>query len=80
MHEVEREIMEKELGRLALAMLEGIHSADYLRPIVGQKTVFVIGAIKDVLDNAHKSYFECIEEIVQILWGAGIPTNRHDFG
>ena len=80
MYEVERNIAEKELGRVALALLEGIHGADYLHPIVGNEAVFTLQAIKDILDNERKSDFDCVEEIVRILWQAGIPTNRHDFG
>ena len=80
MLEVEREIAEKELGRLALALLEGIHGGDYLHPIVGNEAVFTLQAIKDIVDHEGRSDFDCVEEIVQILWQAGIATSRHDFG
>lgn len=80
MFEVERQIAEKELGRVALMMLEGLHGTDYLHPIIGNEAVCALQAIRNTLDNEHLSDFECIEEIVAILWNMGIATNRHDFG
>ena len=80
MLEVEKEMAEKELGRLALAVLEGLHGTDFLNPIVGSEAISTLQEIRDVLNNEHLSDFECIEEIVNILWLAGITTSRHDFG
>ena len=80
MYEVEKELAEKELGRLALAILEGLHGTDFLNPIVGNDAVGALQLIRQVLDDERKSDFECVEDIVDILWRAGIHTNRHDFG
>lgn len=80
MHEVEREIAEKELGRLALAILEGLHGTDVLDPIVENKAIVALQSIREVLDDESRSDFDCVEEIVNILWHAGVTTSRHDFG
>ena len=80
MFEIEREIAEKELGRLALVILEGLHGTDVLDPIVENKAIVTLQSIREVLDDESRSDFDCVEEIVNILWRAGISTNRHDFG
>ena len=80
MFDVEREIAEKELGRLALSVLEGLHGTDFLTPIVWNDAIGTLQEIKNTLNKGYLSDFECIEEIVDILWRAGITTNRHDFG
>ena len=80
MYKVAREIAEKELGRLALAVLEGLHDADYWGPAVTSEAIGTLQKIQDVLNNESLSDFECVEEIVVILGCAGITTSRHDFG
>lgn len=80
MLEIEREMAERELGRLALAVIEGLHGTDVLTPIVGNEALFTLQKIQDILNNEHNSDFECVEEIVDALWHAGITTDRHDFG
>lgn len=80
MLKIEKEIAEKELGRLALAMLEGLHGTEFLSPVVGNEALCTLQRIRDILDDERRSDFECIEEIVNILWYAGIATSRHDFG
>ena len=80
MYEIGREMAEKELGRLALVILEGLHGTDTLDPIVENKAIVTLQSIREVLDDESRSDFDCVEEIVQILWCAGISTNRHDFG
>ena len=80
MHEIEKEIAEKELGRLILSLLKGLHGTDFLYPIVENEAVSALQHIKDILDDEGMSDFDCVEEIVRILWRAGISTDRHDFG
>lgn len=76
MLEVEREMTEKEIGRTMLALFEGLHGREFFSPIVENEAVRALQAIRDVLNREEKSDFECVEEIVNILWEAGISTNR----
>lgn len=80
MFQVERELVEKEIGRTMLALFEGLHGQEFFSPIVENEAVCALQAIRDVLNREEKSDFECVEEIVNILWEAGISTSRHDFG
>lgn len=77
---VGRDLVEKELGRTALAMLESLHGKNCVIPAVETEAIRLLEAIRSVLDNENLSDFDCIEEIVDILWHAGIVSNRHDFG
>lgn len=80
MLEVEREMTEKEIGRTMLALFEGLHGREFFSPIVENEAVRTLQLIQDLLNDEEKSDFECVEEIVNILWEAGISTSRHDFG
>ncbi|MBP3521755.1 MAG: hypothetical protein J6J87_10490, partial [Oscillospiraceae bacterium] len=77
--EVEREMTEKEIGRTMLALFEGLHGREFFSPIVENEAVRTLQLIQNVLNDEGKSDFECVEEIVAILWDAGISTDRHDF-
>ena len=79
MLEVEREMTEKEIGRTMLALFEGLHGREFFSPIVENEAVRTLQLIQNVLNDEGKSDFECVEEIVAILWDAGISTDRHDF-
>lgn len=75
-----RELWEKELGRVALAAIEGIHGSDFLKAVVQNDAAVLLQAIQDILDNESLSDFNCVEEIVCLFERAGISTARHDFG
>lgn len=76
MLEVEREMTEKEIGRTMLALFEGLHGREFFSPIVENEAVRTLQLIQNVLNDEGKSDFECVEEIVNILWEAGISTTR----
>lgn len=79
MYDVEKEIAEKELGRLAMVILEGVHGTDFLNPVIGNEAILTLQCIRDILEDESKSDFACIEDIVEALWRAGISTTRHNF-
>lgn len=80
MFQVERELVEKEIGRTMLALFEGLHGQEFFSPLAESNAVRTLQLIQDLLNDEEKSDFECVEEIVNILWEAGISTSRHDFG
>lgn len=80
MYDVGKELMAKELGQLALGILEGIHGSDLLDPILGNEAVRILQSIQDVLNDEALDDFQCVEEIVSIFEGSGLSTSRHDFG
>lgn len=80
MHEVEKELAARELGQLALGILEGIYGSDFLDPITESNAVHILQDIQDVLNNGTLTDFQCVEEIVSIFERSGLSTSRHDFG
>lgn len=77
---VGRDLVERELGRTALTMLESLYGKNCVIPAVESEAIRLLEAIRSVLDNENLSDFDCIEEIVKILQRDGVLTNRHDFG
>lgn len=79
MQPINRDILAVELGRI---MLDSGLSAD-LENLMKQTrfhSAETLAQITAILDNTSLSDFECIEEIVELLWRVGIRTSRHDFG
>lgn len=77
---VDRELWEKELGRIALAALEGIYGISAFDPIVENRAIALLQSIQNILNNEDLNDFNCVEEIVSLLGRSGISTTRHDFG
>lgn len=77
---VDRELWEKELGRIALAAMDGIHGAGVFESVIEHDAIVILQAIQDILNSEDLSDFNCVEEIVSLLERAGISTTRHDFG
>lgn len=73
-------MMERELGRLVLELLEERGTAASAYPAAEQRALETVQAIQAVLDDEGRSDFDCVEEIAGILERAGAPTSRHDFG
>ncbi len=77
---VDRELWEKELGRVALRAIEEIHGGDALAPAVQTAAAGLLETIRGILDDESLNDFDCVEEIVHVLDSVGITTTRHDFG
>ena len=77
---VERELWERELGRMALKAIEDIRGGEVLAPAVEGAAAGLLETIRGILDDGELSDFDCVEEIVSALSRAGISTSRHDFG
>lgn len=77
---VERELWERELGRMALKAIEDIQGGEVLVPAVEAAAAGLLETIRGILDDGDLSDFDCVEEIASAMARAGISTSRHDFG
>lgn len=71
-------LMERELGHLALELLEERDIAASIIPAAEKRALGLVQAIQAVLDDPALSDFQCVDEIAGLLRRAGIPTSRHD--
>lgn len=80
MYEVEKELVARELGQLALGILEGIYGSHILEPIAENEAVRILQHIQILLNDEGLDDFQCVEEIIATFESSGLSTSRHDFG
>lgn len=73
-------LMERELGRAALELLENESTMASVIQAAENRALRIVQAIQTVLNDPARSDSDCIEEIISILIQAGIPVARHDYG
>ena len=73
-------LMERELGRAALELLENENTMASAVQAAENRALGIVQAIQAVLNDPARSDSDCIEEIVSILIQTGIPVARHDYG
>lgn len=73
-------LMERELGRAALELLENESTMASVIQAAENRALRIVQAIQTVLNDPARSDSDCIEEIISILIQTGIPVARHDYG
>lgn len=77
---VSQELVEQELGRMMVKLLDRPEIFTEIRSAAEHTAVRVLQRIQDVLNNADLSDFQCVEEIVSVMEDFGLSAQRHDFG
>ncbi len=77
---VSQELVERELGRTMVKLLNNPEIFATVRSAAEHTAVQTLQRIQDILSNSDLSDFQCVEEIVTAMEGFGLTAHRHDFG
>lgn len=76
---IERELLEQELGRRILKLLENADLFPQLAVSAENSAAKLLGQLQRILNDPALDDFECVDAIVSAFHAAGISTTRHDF-
>ncbi len=77
---VPQELVERELGRMPVKLLDRPELFAAIRSAAEHKAVLALQKIQDILNDPALSDFQCVEEIVTVMEDFGLSACRHDFG
>lgn len=77
---VSQELVERELGRMMVKLLDRPEIATTIHSAAEHTAVQTLQRIQDILNDPTLSDFRCVEEIVTVMEDYGLSAQRHDFG
>ncbi len=77
---VSQELVERELGRMMVKLLDRPEIFTTIRSAAEHTAVQALQKIQNILTDSALDDFHCVEEIVRVMEDFGCSAQRHDFG